>query len=181
MSAPGVLGNDTDFDSSTLTATVVTGSGPAHGTLTFNPDGAFTYNPDANFNGTDTFTYRANDGTAQSNPATVTITVSASNDVPIATADAYSTGEDTALTVNAPGVLANDSDADGNPLTAVLGSGPSHGTLTLNANGSFTYTPTADYNGPDSFTYRASDGTAHLEPGDGDDHRHCRQRRPGGG
>jgi VCBS repeat-containing protein len=72
----------------------------------------------------------------------------------------YSTGEDTVLTVNAPGVLANDSDADGNQLSAVLGSGPSHGTLTLNPDGSFLYTPTANYNGPDSFTYRASDGTA---------------------
>jgi VCBS repeat-containing protein len=159
VAAPGVLGNDTDLDSSTLTATVVTGSGPAHGTLTFNPDGAFTYTPDANFNGTDTFSYRASDGTAQSNPVTVTITVSASNDAPTATADAYSTGEDTALTVNAPGVLTNDSDPDGNQLSAVLVSAPSHGTLTLNSNGSFTYTPAANYNGSDSFTYRASDGT----------------------
>jgi VCBS repeat-containing protein len=158
LAAPGVLGNDTDADGNPLSASVVTG--PAHGTLTLNANGAFTYTPDANFNGTDTFIYRASDGTAQSNPATVTITVNASNDAPTATADAYSTGEDTALTVNAPGVLTNDSDADGNQLSAVLGSGPSHGTLALNANGSFLYTPTADYNGSDSFTYRASDGTA---------------------
>jgi VCBS repeat-containing protein len=160
VAAPGVLANDTDLDSGTLTATLVTGSGPAHGTLTFNPDGAFTYTPEANFNGPDSFIYRASDGTGQSNPATVTITVSASNDAPTATADAYSTGEDTALTMNAPGVLTNDSDPDGNQLSAVLGSGPSHGTLALNANGAFLYTPTADYNGPDSFTYRVSDGTA---------------------
>ena len=56
-------------------------------------------------------------------------------------------------------MLGNDNDPDGNPLSAVLGSGPSHGTLTLNANGSFTYAPTANYSGSDSFTYRASDGT----------------------
>ena len=92
----------------------------------------------------------------------MTITVTAVNDAPAAADDAYSTTEDTPLTVAAPGVLANDTDPDGDPLTAVLVTGPSHGTLTLNANGSFTYTPAANYNGPDSFTYRASDGTADL-------------------
>ena len=65
------------------------------------------------------------------------------------------------LSVAAKGVLANDTDADGNPLTAVLVSGPSHGTLVLNANGSFTYTPAFGYRGLDSFTYKASDGTAY--------------------
>ena len=157
VAAPGVLANDTDADGNPLSASVVTG--PAHGALTLSANGAFTYTPAANFNGPDSFTYQASDGTAQSDPATVTITVSASNDAPTATADAYSTGEDTALTMNAPGVLTNDSDPDGNQLSAVLGSGLSHGTLTLNPDGSFLYTPTADYNGPDSFTYRASDGT----------------------
>ena len=57
-------------------------------------------------------------------------------------------------------MLGNDADPDGeHALTAVLVSGPAHGTLTLNADGSFTYTPDANYSGPDSFTYRASDGT----------------------
>jgi VCBS repeat-containing protein len=82
------------------------------------------------------------------------------NPPPVAVNDSYSTNEDTALTVPAPGVLGNDSDADGNPLTAVRVSGPAHGTLTLNSNGSFTYTPAANYNGPDSFTYKANDGAA---------------------
>jgi VCBS repeat-containing protein len=88
------------------------------------------------------------------------------NRAPMATADAYTTAEDTALSVAEPGVLANDGDPDGNPLTAVLvpGSGPSHGTLTLNPNGSFTYTPAANYHGEDSFTYRASDGTLTSNP-----------------
>ncbi len=89
----------------------------------------------------------------------MTITVSPVNDAPAAAGDSYSTAEDTARTVAAPGVLGNDSDPDGTTLTAVLVSGPSHGTLTLNPDGSFTYTPAANYNGPDSFTYRASDGT----------------------
>ena len=84
------------------------------------------------------------------------------------------------LTVPAPGVLGNDSDPDGDPLTAVLVTGPSHGSLTLNANGSFSYTPAADFAGSDSFTYRASDGTLYFQPGHRDDHRHRRQRRPHG-
>jgi len=157
IAAPGVLGNDSDPDSSTLTAAVVTG--PGHGTLTLNPNGAFAYTSAANFNGTDTFTYRANDGTLDSDLATVTITVTAVNDAPVATNDAYSTNEDTPLTVPAPGVLDNDTDPDGNPLTAWVESGTSHGTLTLDANGAFTYAPAADFNGTDTFTYRANDGT----------------------
>jgi VCBS repeat-containing protein len=68
--------------------------------------------------------------------------------------------EDTPLTIAAAGVLGNDSDGEGSALHAVLVSGPAHGTLTLNADGSFTYTPAADYNGADSFTYRANDGEA---------------------
>jgi hypothetical protein len=81
------------------------------------------------------------------------------NRAPVAPGDAFSTAEDTVLTVPAPGVLGNDTDPDGDPLTAVLVTGPSHGSLTLNANGSFSYTPAADFAGSDSFTYRASDGT----------------------
>lgn len=79
---------------------------------------------------------------------------------PVADDDAYSVDEDTVLTVTAPGVLDGDTDPDGDPLTAVLDSGPSNGTLTLNPNGSFTYTPSTDFNGTDTFTYRANDGTS---------------------
>jgi VCBS repeat-containing protein len=158
VAAPGVLGNDSDPDHDTLTAALE--SGPTHGSLTLNANGSFTYTSAANYNGSDSFTYRASDGTVESSPATVAITVSAVNDAPTAGTDAYSTGEDTALTVNAPGVLTNDSDPDGNQLSAVVASGPGHGTLTLNANGTFTYTPAADFNGTDTFTYKASDGSA---------------------
>ncbi len=91
----------------------------------------------------------------------MTITVNAVNDAPTAANDSFSTDEDTALTINAvAGVLADDSDVDGDPLTAVLVSGPGHGSLTLNADGSFTYTPAANFNGADSFTYQANDGSA---------------------
>jgi VCBS repeat-containing protein len=159
--APGVLGNDSDPDGDALSAVLVTG--PSHGTLNLNDDGSFSYTPAANFNGTDLFSYRASDGSLTSSPATVTITVSAVNDAPVAAADTYSTVEDTALTVAAPGVLGNDSDPDGDTLSALVESQPSHGTLTLNANGSFTYVPAANFNGSDSFTYRASDSHASGE------------------
>jgi VCBS repeat-containing protein len=89
----------------------------------------------------------------------VSVLLNSPNRPPSAVDDAYTTAEDTPLSVAAPGVLGNDSDADGDALTAVLVDGPDHGELTLNADGSFTYTPDADYNGPDSFTYRANDGS----------------------
>src|SRR2546426_7965876 len=117
--------------------------------------------PAPNFNGTDSFTYKASDGQAQSGVATVTITVTPVNDAPVATKDdSYTTPEDIELTVSPPGVLANDSDVDGDILSAVLVRGPSHGTLTLNGDGSLVYMPALNFNGTDSFTYKASDGQA---------------------
>ncbi len=158
VAAPGVLGNDTDTDGDPLTA--VLDSTTSNGTLALNADGSFTYTPNADFSGTDSFTYFANDGTSNSNLATVNITVNLVNDPPVANDDAYTTDEDTPLTVAAPGVLGNDTDTDGDPLTAVLDSTTSNGTLALNADGSFTYTPNADFSGTDSFTYFANDGTS---------------------
>jgi hypothetical protein len=86
------------------------------------------------------------------------------NSPPVAGTDTYSTDENTLLIEPAPGVLGNDTDTDGDTLSAVLVSSPSHGTVTLNADGSFTYTPAAGYSGPDSFTYKAGDGAASSEP-----------------
>src|SRR5947208_17171223 len=97
------------------------------------------------------------DGHGGGDLATVYVTITAVNDAPVAANDSYSTNEDTPLTVAAPGLLANDSDVDaGTTLTAALVAAPAHGTVTVNANGSFTYTPAANYNGRDSFTYTAS-------------------------
>ena len=158
IAAPGVLSNDTDVDGNSLT--VIKVSDPANGTLTLNTNGSFTYIPAANWNGADSFTYVANDGTEDSNIATVSITVAPVNDPPVAADDSYATAEDTPLTIIVPGVLGNDTDADGDPLTAVNVSDPAHGSLTLNSDGSFTYIPAANWNGPDSFTYRANDGLA---------------------
>lgn len=158
IAAPGVLSNDTDADGDSLAASLVTG--PANGSLVFNSNGSFTYTPNANFSGPDSFSYLANDGTADSNTVTVSLTVTPVNDAPVATADAYATDEDTPLVVSAPGVLANDADDDDDALTAVLVSGPTNGILSLNTDGSFTYTPAVNFNGADSFTYLANDGTA---------------------
>ena len=116
----------------------------------------------ANYNGLD-FRLNPSSQYVSGNPrqASDGLDVGASfNDTPlVANDDSYAINEDTALTVAAAGVLANDTDTNGNPLTAVLITGPSHGTLSLNANGSFTYTPVANYSGPDSFIYQANDGS----------------------
>jgi VCBS repeat-containing protein len=93
-------------------------------------------------------------------PNILTFNVTAVNDAPVAHNDAYTTNEDQKLTISAVGVLGNDSDIDSAALTAVLVTGPAHGTLTLDATGAFIYTPNHDYNGTDSFTYKANDGTA---------------------
>ena len=90
-------------------------------------------------------------------PLTLTVFL---NEAPVAVDDSYTTMEDTPLSVPAPGVLANDTDGDGDPLMAVLDSNPSNGSVTLNSDGSFSYTPDAGFFGTDSFTYHANDGVA---------------------
>jgi hypothetical protein len=159
--APGILTNDTPGTGTNLTALLV--SSPMNGTLNLSTNGGFIYTPASNFIGTDGFTYLANDGVTNSNPATVTITVS-SYQPPVANNDSYSTTENTTLTVGAPGVLANDTDADGYSLTAILLSGTADGTLSLSTNGGFTYTPTNSFTGTDSFTYLANDGVTNSNP-----------------
>jgi len=322
ISTPGVLGNDTDAQSNPLTAVLV--APPSNGTLALNANGSFTYTPGNNFSGSDSFTYRANDGTLNSNIATATITVNpagggsgtnlvqngsfesdfanwnisgnqviqssspyaathgsklvgfngantapnavlsqsfatvagqsytlsfdagtlsyvssqqrvqvsadgagnvlsqlitlnagtggnnvwsartfnftansatttltfrdqssttngldltldnvkviatgsggGSNTAPTAVADSYSTPQGTPLVVPVNGVLVNDTDPQSNPLTAILVSNVAHGTLALNANGSFTYTPAGGYSGGDSFSYKANDGSLDSTP-----------------
>ena len=158
VAAPGVLTNDTHDISTTLTAIKVTNP-TRNGVATLSSDGSLVYvPPTAGFTGVDRFTYKANDGTADSNVATVTIAVG--NHAPVAVNDAYTTTQGTPLTIAAPGVLTNDTDADSDPLTAVKVGDPVHGTVTVNVNGTFTYTPTTGYSGADSFTYTANDGAA---------------------
>jgi len=157
VAAPGVLINDVDVDGDPLSVFGLTA--PAHGSIVMFPDGSFTYTPNKDFVGVDGFTYVVTDGELESNPIQVTITVNAVNDAPVAMDDSYSTNEDVVLTIAGPGVLGNDSDVDMDPLSAMLVSGPMHGTVTLNPDGSFNYTPNLDYNGVDSFSYKANDGS----------------------
>lgn len=163
VAAPGLLGNDSDPDGDPITAQLDTA--PTHGTLTLAPDGGFGYTPDAGYAGSDSFTYVARDGSLASAVATVTINVAAMvNQAPTATADAYGTQADTPLNVPAPGLLGNDSDPDGNAITAQLATAPAHGSLNLAADGSFIYTPEAGYVGSDGFTYTAFDGSLASAP-----------------
>lgn len=160
QAAPGVLSNDSDPDSDSLTAVSV--RSPSNGTLTLNADGSFTYTPDDAWHGTDSFTYKAYDGSAYSNEVTVTITITGVNHAPVALPDSYRTSINTPLTMNEPNVLSNDDDADnGDELTAEKVSDPTHGTLEFNADGSFTYTPETDWQGMDEFTYKAFDSLAY--------------------
>jgi hypothetical protein len=144
-----------DPEGAALTYTIV--AAPGRGTLSGTAP-ALTYQPSANANGSDSFTFRVSDGQATSTTATVSVTVVAVNDAPAAAAESYSTAAGVALTVAAPGVLANDGDVDNPTLTAQLVTAAAQGTVALNGNGSFTYTPAAGFSGSDSFVYRASDG-----------------------
>jgi VCBS repeat-containing protein len=146
-----VLANDDDPDGDPITAAQT--SPPGHGTLALAPDGSFTYTPQASFRGADSFSYEVSDGHLSA-PAVATISVG--NRAPVAVDDAYAAAA--GVTLNAPSLLANDSDPNGDPMTAALVAGPAHGTLSLAANGTFAYTADASFAGRDAFTYRATDG-----------------------
>ncbi|HEX4983254.1 MAG TPA: LamG-like jellyroll fold domain-containing protein, partial [Ilumatobacteraceae bacterium] len=186
--APSATADSVHVDEDALTTLTLTGSDPdgdplsfevadqpSHGSLgslgavscSGTPSACstnVTYTPETNYTGPDSFTFTVGDGAITSDPANVQITVDPVDDAPVAVDDAYSTDRDTALSVPAPGVLANDTDPENDALTAVLVAGPAHGTLDLQADGSFTYTPEAGYAGADGFTYSASDGTLGSDP-----------------
>ncbi|OEZ27087.1 hypothetical protein AO062_29845 [Variovorax boronicumulans] len=144
-----VVGSDVDGD----TLTYVKGSDPAHGTVTVNADGTYTYVPGANFNGTDTFTVTVSDGHGGTTTSTITVTVDPVNDAPTVPNYAQTTDEDTPVSGQVIG-----SDVDGDALTYALGNGPAHGSVTVNADGTYTYVPSANFNGIDTFTVTVSDG-----------------------
>jgi DNA/RNA endonuclease G (NUC1) len=155
-----VRANDVDVDGDSLTVTAVTQG--THGTVAIINGGAdVSYTPAANYFGSDSFTYTVNDGHGGNDTATVNMTITNVNDAPVATSDSYVTNSNTTLNVAAPGVLGNDSDIDGPSLTAQLVSSVSHGSLVLQPDGSFSYTPSLDFEGTDSFTYHAYDGAAY--------------------
>ena len=142
----------TDVEGSNLTYSIE--SNTTNGVLSLNSNGTFTYTPTANFSGTDSFTYKVNDGLLNSAIQTVTISVTGINDSPIATYSSFTIDEDSVKSGQLTGT-----DLEGSSLIYSKVSDPSHGSVTINANGTFTYTPTANFNGTDSFTYKVNDGS----------------------
>lgn len=148
-----VTGSDEDGGVVSFSVVAIT----THGTLTLEPDGYFTYVPDAGFVGDDDFTFTASDGQADSDPATVVITVT--NSAPFAGSQWMSTPHDQQIVSSL-----SASDYDGDPLTFSQVSGPSHGTLTFNPDGSYTYKPNYLYIGTDSFSFKVNDGITDSTP-----------------
>jgi len=145
--------SSTDVDGPAPTYAKLTG--PAFGSLVFNANGSWTYTPNANYSGPDSFTFQASDGQLQSNVATVTLDVTPVNDAPVAQPDSKSTPEDTPVSGQV-----SSTDVDGPAPIYTKATNPAFGSVVFNANGSYTYTPNANYSGPDSFTFYASDGQA---------------------
>ncbi len=170
VAGPGVLGNDTDPNGKPLTAAAL--SSPERGALALNGDGSFIYTPDGAGPARETFTYQANNGEQPSNVARVEIRVGQTNHAPNAGDDNYNVNQGGTINVDAPGVLANDNDPDHDTLHAVLRTTVIHGTLSLNADGSFVYVNDGASGADDSFTYVANDGiddsreaTVHIHVG----------------
>ena len=165
VAAPGVLENDGDADGDALSVgdadANVSGvqplRAPAHGTLVLNADGSFSYAPAAGFRGADSFSYRASDGTLQSDEATVTFTVNAVNRAPVAASQSVVVAQNTVKTL-----VLTATDADGDELTFAIVTPPAHGTLSGTAP-NLSYAPAANYLGADSFSFRASDGAANSD------------------
>jgi Bacterial cadherin-like domain len=155
--ASGVLANDITLLG---TSTAVRDSGPSHGVLTLRSDGGFAFSPNAGYVGSDSFQYHVHDTIlglpTNSNSATVAITIT--NTAPVARDDTYTATTGIQLTVAAPGVLRNDTDADGDSLTAQLVDGGGNGSLSLSSSGGFTFKSGGSFTGIQTFTYRASDG-----------------------
>lgn len=144
-----------DIDADALIYSIV--AAPLHGTL-LGAGSNYTYTPAFNYAGGDSFTFKVNDGTTDSNSATITINVTAVNDPPKANDQSVTTNEDVAKAITLSG-----SDIEGGALSYTIQNPPAHGTLTGTLPNQ-TYTPDQDYQGPDSFTFTANDGAATSTP-----------------
>src|SRR5439155_630217 len=146
--APGVLSNDLDLDGNPMSAEI--GRATWRGRVKLRTNGGFTKKTCMKYFRAVSFTYRVNDGVTNSGVATVSLTVTNVIRAPVANNDSYGVNKNGSLTVGAPGVLSNDLDLDGNPMSAVVVGTTTHGTLNLSTNGGFTYTPSSNYFGADS-------------------------------
>ena len=155
-----VLDGDSDPEGNPLTAVLFVY--PTHGNLSLSNNGTFSYSHDGSETTSDSFTYRANDGELDSNTVTISISIEPVNDPPLAVSDAIEVDEGgtaTSLTNGVLSVLDGDSDPEGDSLTAELISDPTHGSLSLAANGTFSYSHDGSETTSDTFSYRANDGT----------------------
>jgi uncharacterized delta-60 repeat protein len=160
IAAPGLLANDLDLEGDTLQVVSLVVTAPAHGSVQLSPDGAFSYTPDDNYSGEDSFVYQVTDGQGGVEQAQVTLRIEMPNAAPVAQNDSYQALEDEVLVVSAAaGVLANDSDPDGDNMSLVseLLSTVQNGQLILASDGSFRYIPAQDFFGTDSFSYQIKD------------------------
>ncbi|HEY48339.1 MAG: hypothetical protein AMJ88_05245 [Anaerolineae bacterium SM23_ 63] len=151
VTAPGVLGNDFDVDGDPLTA--VLESGVSNGSLALNADGSFIYEPKQDFNGTDSFTYKANDGSSDSNVATVTITVNPIDDEPNAVDDSVTLEGDEPVEID---VLTNDIGLGDGPVVVTIEVFPLYGEVEV-VDHRIRYTPNGPLEGVDTFTYTITD------------------------
>ncbi|WP_374307439.1 calcium-binding protein [Dongia sp.] len=152
----GLLSGATDVDGDTLTATLV--SNPAHGLITLNANGSFVYVPHGNYSGSDSFTYSVGDGMGGTSVSQVTLTIQSANDAPIAVDDSgFETVGNQSLVIPIAGLLANDSDIDGDALSLESIDGMIGGSVFLQG-GDLVFVPTANFVGTAEFTYTVSDG-----------------------
>ena len=159
--ASSVISNDTDAEGNNLTSSIV--NNVSNGSLTFTASGTFSYVHNGSETTTDTFSYRINDGSAFSNIVTVTININPVSDPPVTIADSLLVNEGgtvTQTTSSATSLLNNDTDIEGDNLTAIIVTGPSYGNLTLNANGTFSYVQNGSEVTTDTFSYKSNDGTS---------------------
>ncbi len=150
-----VLANDTGTGNTPLTLVVETA--PTHGSAVVQSDNRVLYTPQANYNGPDSFTYRITDADLDTVTATVALTITPANDLPVAVADQATTAEDVSVRIVVQG---NDTGAVDLPVTVTVFTNPVRGTTIVEADGAITYAPNANYAGTDTFTYRLSDAQA---------------------
>ena len=160
VSAPGLLGNDSDVDLDELTVDIAPVNEPLRGQLTLFADGSFEYQGEPNMQGEDSFQYKVIDNQGGEATATVFIVSTNTNSAPVANNDSYNVNEDNTLVISAEnGVLSNDTDPNGDTFTVddTFIVAPTHGQLLLSIDGSFSYIPDANFNGVDQFQYAAID------------------------
>ena len=160
ISTADLLLNDSDTETDSADLAIAITTQPGAGTVVDQGDGTWLFTPDADFNGSDSFTYTITDADGGTATGNVDITVESVNDLPVAVDDSFTTQEDIGITGSFADLLDNDSDADGDTLTATLFTPPTNGTVTDNLDGTFTYVPNVDFNGTDSFTYLVDDGNS---------------------